>query len=98
MVDVPARAGSRGVCLGCGERDERRRQALERHAAFMEQRRQAVHEVDTWVRLSAGAGRLAREAAERAGMRPEEVLAQLVERVAVDADGTVSVPPFTPHR
>ncbi|MFE9446587.1 hypothetical protein ACFYO2_48775 [Streptomyces sp. NPDC006602] len=48
--------------------------------------------------LSAGPGRRIRAVAERAGLQPAQVLAQLAERVMVGEDGTVSVPPFTPSR
>jgi hypothetical protein len=39
-----------------------------------------------------------RAVSDRAGLRPDQVLAQLAERVVVGEDGTVSVPPFTPSR
>ncbi len=34
--------------------------------------------------------------ADRAGLRPSQVLTQLAEQIVVAEDGTVSVPPFTP--
>ncbi|MEV5321728.1 hypothetical protein AB0K92_29490 [Streptomyces sp. NPDC052687] len=48
--------------------------------------------------LATGPSQLVRVAAARAGLRPADVLAQLAERVVVDEDGTVSVPPFMPSR
>lgn len=48
--------------------------------------------------MSAPAGRRIRAAAARAGLSPNEMLAQLAERVSVDDDGAVSVAPFTPGR
>ncbi len=39
-----------------------------------------------------------RMVADRAGLMPARVLAQLAEQVVVGEDGTVSVPSFTPSR
>ncbi|MFH8873796.1 hypothetical protein [Streptomyces griseus] len=44
------------------------------------------------------AGRRVRAVAVRAGLTPNEVLAQLAERVSVDDGGAVSVAPFAPGR
>ncbi|MFE2188748.1 hypothetical protein [Streptomyces sp. NPDC059455] len=38
-----------------------------------------------------------RAIAARAGLQPEQVLAQLAENVRTDEDGLVVVAPFTPH-
>ncbi|MFJ5680757.1 hypothetical protein [Streptomyces sp. NPDC093097] len=80
------------------ERTIRRERALAAHTAHLEQRREAAQEMRGEVWLPAGPGRLLRQAAARAGLTPQEVLAQLASRVAVGEDGTVSVAPFIPSR
>ncbi|CQR59301.1 hypothetical protein [Streptomyces leeuwenhoekii] len=80
------------------ERDERRSGALAAQAAFEARRRAEVDELRTELWLSAAHSRLIRAVADRAGLMPAQVLAQLAERVVVSEDGTVSVPPFTPSR
>ncbi|MEU2907954.1 hypothetical protein ABZ771_34570 [Streptomyces globisporus] len=80
------------------ERENRRTTALQSHAAWTEQQRQARDELRAELWLSASAGRRIRAAAARAGLTPNEILAQLAERVSVDDDGAVSVAPFTPGR
>ncbi|WP_258017454.1 hypothetical protein [Streptomyces noursei] len=80
------------------DRVARREQALASHAAHQERRREAADEVRTEVWLAAGPGRLLRQAAARAGLTPQEVLAQLAARLVVDEDGAVSVAPFLPSR
>lgn len=80
------------------EREERRATALRNHAAWTEQQREQRHELRTELWLSAAAGRRIRAAAARAGLTPNEILAQLAERATVDDDGAVSVAPFTPGR
>ncbi|MFJ9420255.1 hypothetical protein ACIRPT_39805 [Streptomyces sp. NPDC101227] len=78
------------------ERVARRVQAIVAHAARLERRREAVDEVRMGVWLPAGAGRLLRQAAARAGLTPQEVLAQLAARRVVDEGGAVSVEAFVP--
>ncbi|MET8616145.1 hypothetical protein [Streptomyces misionensis] len=80
------------------ERGERRESALAARDAFEARRREAAGELRTEVWLSAGPSRLIRAAADRAGVAPFQLLAQLAERVVVNEDGAVSVPPFTPSR
>ena len=80
------------------EREERRDGALTARAAFEARRREEADELRAELWLSAAPGRLIRAAADRAGLMPAQVLAQLAERVVVSKDGTVSVPPFTPSR
>ncbi|MGW2415969.1 hypothetical protein ACWCV5_27915 [Streptomyces tubercidicus] len=80
------------------ERTFRREQALAAHAAHLERRREAAQEVCGEVWVAAGPGRLLRQAASRAGLTPQEVLAQLAGRVEVGEDGAVSVAPFIPSR
>ncbi|MFD7541819.1 hypothetical protein [Streptomyces sp. NPDC059819] len=63
-------------------------------AAFEARRREEADELRAELWLSAAPSRLIRAAADRAGLMPSQVLAQLAERVVVSADGTVSVPPF----
>ncbi|MBU3869031.1 hypothetical protein KN815_34765 [Streptomyces sp. 4503] len=80
------------------ERDARRRGAVDRHAAWMRERREAKGELRAQVWLSADTSRRLRAIAARAGLEPEQVLAQLAENVRTDEDGVVVVAPFTPHR
>ncbi|WP_319354469.1 hypothetical protein [Streptomyces sp. ME01-18a] len=60
------------------------------------QRRERGNEVRTELGLPPACNRRVRAVAERAGLRPDELLAQLVDRVVVGDDGSVSVSPFTP--
>ncbi|WP_445529487.1 hypothetical protein [Streptomyces cyslabdanicus] len=78
------------------EREERFAGALAPQAAFGERRREGADELRAEVWLSAASSRLIQVMADRAGLRPSQVLAQLAERIVVGEDGTVSVPPFTP--
>ncbi|MEV7253527.1 hypothetical protein ACWGH7_11510 [Streptomyces cyaneofuscatus] len=78
------------------ERDDRRAQALGAYAAHAERRREERDELHSEVWLSAAAGRRIRAVAERAGLTPHEVLAQLTERASSGEDGTLSVAPFVP--
>ncbi|MGW3334102.1 hypothetical protein ACWDF9_26555 [Streptomyces rubiginosohelvolus] len=80
------------------EREDRRTTALQNHAAWAEQQRQKRDELHAEFWVSASAGQRIRAAAARAGLSPNEMLAQLVERVSVDDGGAVSVAPFTPDR
>lgn len=57
-----------------------------------------MDEVRGEVWLAAGQGRLLRQAAARAGLTPQEVLARLVSWVVVGEDGAVSVESFIPAR
>lgn len=86
--------GSRWVL----EREELRRAAVQARAEFEARRRESVVEVRAELWLGAGPSRRVRAAAQRVGLRPAEILAQLAERVVVEEDGTVSVPPFMPSR
>lgn len=80
------------------EREERRATVLRDHAARMERQREERDELCAEVWLDAAAGRRVRVAAARAGLAPNEVLAQLAGRMTVDDDGALSVAPFTPGR
>ncbi|MGP3691128.1 hypothetical protein ACTVZO_41755 [Streptomyces sp. IBSNAI002] len=79
-------------------RAERRQAVLSGHAADLVRRQDERDELRAELWLSAGPSRLIRVAADRADLRPVEVLAQLAERVVVGEDGRVSVPPFSPSR
>lgn len=79
------------------EREARRQGALDRHAAWMKERQDAKDELRAQVWLSAGASRRVRAIAARAGLEPEQVLAQLTEHVQMNEDGAVVVAPFTPR-
>ncbi|MFJ3439472.1 hypothetical protein ACIPMU_38920 [Streptomyces cyaneofuscatus] len=78
------------------ERDDRRAQALGAHAAWAARRREERDELRAEVWLSAAAGRRIRAVAERAGLTPHEVLAQLTGRASSGEGGTLSVAPFMP--
>ncbi|MGA5343934.1 hypothetical protein ACPCK3_33720 [Streptomyces griseoincarnatus] len=78
------------------EREERSSSALTAQAALGERRGEEADELRAEVWLSAASSRLVRTVSGRTGLRPSEVLDQLVERIVVSEDGTVSVPPFTP--
>jgi hypothetical protein len=80
------------------EREERRADALAARAAFEARRREESDELRAELWLSAGPGQRIQAVADRSGLQPTQVLAQLAERVVVSEDGTVSVPPFTPSR
>ncbi|MFD4976893.1 hypothetical protein [Streptomyces sp. NPDC058424] len=81
------------------EREERFAGALAAPAAFGERgSREEVDELRAEVWLSAASSRLIQVVADRAGLRPSQVLTQLAERIVVGEDGTVSVPSFTPSQ
>ncbi|MFJ7209786.1 hypothetical protein ACIQWR_40445 [Streptomyces sp. NPDC098789] len=80
------------------ERGQQRQATLSAHAAHLARRHDERDGLRTELWVSARAGRLIRAAADRAGLQPAEVLAQLAERVVVGKDGTLSVPPFSPSR
>ncbi|MFI5867290.1 hypothetical protein [Streptomyces sp. NPDC051546] len=80
------------------ERTERRQAVLSVYAAHRAQRQDEQDELRAEVWLSAESGRLIRAAATRAGIRPDDLLARLAERIVVGEDGTLSVPPFSPSR
>ncbi|MER5988888.1 hypothetical protein [Streptomyces sp. NPDC001787] len=79
------------------EHEERRAAALAGHAAWMAQRREAKAELHAAVWLDASTGRRLRAVAEGTGLTAEQVLAQLAQHVVLGADGTLSIPPFTPR-
>ncbi|MFH8365143.1 hypothetical protein ACH4FV_36965 [Streptomyces anulatus] len=85
-------------CAWAREREERRSTALRNHAAWTEQQREKRDELCAELWLGAATGRRVRAVAARAGLTPNEILAQLAGRVSVDDDGAVSVAPFTPGR
>jgi hypothetical protein len=47
--------------------------------------------------LSADVSRRLRAIADRSGLRPEQVLAQLADRVRIDEDGALTIDAFTPR-
>lgn len=80
------------------ERDARRQDAVDRHAAWMRERREAKDELRAQVWLSADTSRRLRAIAARASLQPEQILAQLADHARMDEDGAMVVAPFTPHR
>ncbi|MFD8938560.1 hypothetical protein ACFV0R_25475 [Streptomyces sp. NPDC059578] len=79
------------------ERENRRAGFLEQQAARQEQLREAKDELRTEVWLTAPAGRRIRALAARAGVSPDQIVAQLAEHAVAGEHGTVSVPAFTPR-
>ncbi|AUA17253.1 hypothetical protein GTZ89_26390 [Streptomyces sp. SID8382] len=70
---------------------------MDRHAAWVRERRDAKDELRTQIWLSADTSRRLRAIAARAGLQPEQILAQLADHAQIDKDGTVVVAPFTPR-
>ncbi|SBV07681.1 hypothetical protein YW3DRAFT_03671 [Streptomyces sp. MnatMP-M77] len=73
------------------ERAERHARVLRERAAWAERQREKGDELHAELWLGSAAGR-------RVRATPNEVLAQLAERVSVDDGRAVSVAPFTPGR
>ncbi|MFI0772834.1 hypothetical protein ACH4TQ_49605 [Streptomyces sp. NPDC021218] len=87
---------ARGVAWA-QERQARRQGAVDRHAAWARKRQDAKDELRAQVWLSADTSRRLRAIAARAGLQPEQVIAQLADHARMDEDGGVAVAPFTPH-
>jgi cytidylate kinase len=66
------------------------------HAAWVKERQDAKDELRAQVWLTADTSRRLRAIATRAGLRPEQVLAQLADQAVMGEDGTVTVPLFIP--
>ncbi|MER7983304.1 hypothetical protein [Streptomyces sp. NPDC095817] len=83
--------------LWAGEREQRRREALTRQEGWLAQQRDEQDElrVDLW--LAADVSRRIRAIAARAGLSPEQVLAQLAEYARMNDIGMVTVEPFLPR-
>ncbi|MYT29117.1 MULTISPECIES: hypothetical protein [unclassified Streptomyces] len=64
----------------------------------MKERQDAKDELRTQVWLPADTSRRLRAIAERAGLRPEQILAQLAEHAVLGDDGAVSVARCIPER
>ena len=79
------------------ERDAQREGALARRAAWQMEQQDARDELKTQVWLPAEASRRLRAIAARTGLEPEQVLAQLADRVRMDDDGALTVDAFTPR-
>ncbi|MFE9687831.1 hypothetical protein [Streptomyces sp. NPDC006285] len=79
------------------DRDTRRQDALARHARWQKERQDARDELKTQVWLNADASRRLRAIADRTGLQPEQVLAQLADRIRMDDTGALTVDTFTPH-
>ncbi|MFE9687047.1 hypothetical protein [Streptomyces sp. NPDC006285] len=78
-------------------RDAQREGALARRAAWQMGRQDARAELKAQVWLSGGVSRRLRTVATRTGLSPEQILAQLADRVRLDDDGALTVDTFTPH-
>ncbi|WP_405541073.1 hypothetical protein [Streptomyces phaeochromogenes] len=79
------------------ERDAQREGALARRAAWQRERQDSRDELKAQVWLSADVSRRLRAIAARTGFEPEQVLAQLADRVRMDDDGALTVDAFTPR-
>ncbi|MFF8235053.1 hypothetical protein [Streptomyces caelestis] len=80
------------------EREARRQGARDRHAAWVKERQEAKEELRTQIWLPADTSRRLRTIATQAGLRPEQVLAQLADHAMLNNDGSLTVAPFTPQR
>ncbi|MGX1916150.1 hypothetical protein ACWIID_46390 [Streptomyces phaeochromogenes] len=79
------------------ERDVQREGALARRAAWQMEQQDARDELKAQVWLSADVSRRLRAIAAHTGLQPEQVLAQLADRVRMDDDGALTVDSFTPR-
>ncbi|MEU0454239.1 hypothetical protein ABZ322_14715 [Streptomyces sp. NPDC006129] len=79
------------------DREARQQGVRGRHAAWVKERQDAGDELRTQVWLPADTSRHLRTIAARAGLRPEQVLAQLAHHATMNDDGSLTVAPFTPH-
>ncbi|MEU4618275.1 hypothetical protein [Streptomyces umbrinus] len=79
------------------ERDAQREAALARQAEWQMEQQDARDELRTQLWLSADVSRRLRPITARTGLEPEQVLAQLADRVRIDDDGALAVDAFTPH-
>ncbi|WP_405953555.1 hypothetical protein [Streptomyces phaeochromogenes] len=79
------------------ERDAQRKGALARRAAWQREWQDARDELKAQAWLSAGVGCRLRAIADRSGLRPEQVPAQLADRVCMDDDGALTFDTFTPR-
>ncbi|MDQ1032773.1 hypothetical protein QF035_010355 [Streptomyces umbrinus] len=79
------------------ERDAQWEGALARRAAWQMERQDARDELKAQLWLPADASRRLRAIATRTGLSPEQVLAQLADRVRMNDNGTLTVDAFTPH-
>ncbi|MFD9404971.1 hypothetical protein ACFWA4_39915 [Streptomyces sp. NPDC060011] len=83
--------------LWAGEREQRRREALTRQEGRLAQQRDEQDELRTELWLAADVSRRLRSVAARAGVTPEQVLAQLAAHARATEDGTMTVEPFLPR-
>ncbi|MFI5998079.1 hypothetical protein ACIBAC_40245 [Streptomyces sp. NPDC051362] len=87
-------AQDRQGTLWAGEREQRRRDALTRQEGWLAQQRDEQDELRAELWLAADVRRRLRSIAGRAGISPEQVLAQLAEHARMNDDGMVTVEPF----
>ncbi|WP_331731018.1 hypothetical protein OG933_45505 (plasmid) [Streptomyces sp. NBC_00016] len=82
--------------ISADDREKRRHGAAVRRAAWELERQGGRDELRAQVWLPADVSRRLRALAARAGLAPEQVLAQLADRVRIDDDGALSVKAFVP--
>ncbi|MFE9989785.1 hypothetical protein ACFYRK_23325 [Streptomyces sp. NPDC005381] len=87
-------AQDRQGTLWAGEREQRRRDALKRREGWLARQRDEQR-AELW--LAADVSRRLRAIAGRAGISPEQVLAQLAEHARMNDSGMVTVEPFLPR-
>ncbi|MFD9584894.1 hypothetical protein ACFWBM_09465 [Streptomyces sp. NPDC059980] len=90
-------AQDRQGTLWAGEREQRRRDALTRQEGWLAQQRDEQDELRTELWLAADVSQRLRAIAGRAGISPEQVLAQLAEHARINDSGMVTVEPFLPR-
>ncbi|MET7830730.1 hypothetical protein ABZT23_39485 [Streptomyces sp. NPDC005386] len=76
-------------------REQRRQDALTRHAGWLAQQRDEQDELRAELWLAADVSRRLRAIAAR-GLSPEQVLAQLAEHARINDRGMMTVEPFLP--
>ncbi|MEU0650550.1 hypothetical protein [Streptomyces umbrinus] len=79
------------------ERDAQRKAALARRADWQMEQQDARDELRTQLWLSADVSRRLRAIAAHTGLEPEQILAQLADRVRMNDNGALTVDTFTPH-
>lgn len=79
------------------EREARRKAALDRHAAWVNEQREAKDELRAQVWLPADVSRRLRAIAAGTRLTPEQVLAELARHAELRDDGTLTVAPFLPR-
>ncbi|MEV4975390.1 hypothetical protein [Streptomyces scopuliridis] len=78
------------------QRETRRQTALDKHAAWAKEQREAKEELRAHVWLPADVSRRLRAIAASTRLTPEQVLAELARHAELRDDGTLTITPFHP--